>query len=388
MGEERYVTQSEAAARCGCDYSTIKRHRQRGSFPGLRRRTDATGTYEIPVSDLVSAGLWDPAAAEPSATPERLAAELHEARLELERLRGQLEALTGALEDRRDEVAYLRRALDAAHVALGGARGMSAADVGVRPGRPLKGARWSRNGTFYGGLPAARGSGHRIEGGFALEEHREAWLTAGIAAINAGRAVPDPEQFRVALSARSTFDAVPMDKGIAIFDELAHGWAAEYYGDLRNAGPERERDVRTLIEKHLIPALGGPYSGRSGAGSEAARGLRAEARRRAGSTRSCSPSRSRATNNSGSPRRWSVVPSRSRRFDGRCGRRGFPVPGGTSTGGGVSPSAISSHRDCCAPGRSSRAMLASTAPTCFGSTAASSTGGAPTDGPSPTSQWV
>ena len=119
MVEDRYLTQSEAAALCGCDYSTIKRHRHRGSFPGLRRRTDATGTYEIPLSDLVAAGLFDPDRQEPIATPEQLTEELHQARLEVERLRGRLEAMANALEDRRDEVAYLRRALDAAHSALG-----------------------------------------------------------------------------------------------------------------------------------------------------------------------------------------------------------------------------------------------------------------------------
>ena len=43
---------------CGVDYSTIKRHRER--FPGVRRRDDVNGTYEIPVEDLVAAGLWRP----------------------------------------------------------------------------------------------------------------------------------------------------------------------------------------------------------------------------------------------------------------------------------------------------------------------------------------
>jgi hypothetical protein len=126
----------------------------------------------------------------------------------------------------------------------------------TRRGRALTGARWTRNGSYYGALPVERGAKRRVEAAFAVEDHREAWLTAGIAALNAGRPVPDPEQFRVRVSALPV-DDTPASKKVPIFDELAHGWLDEYYRDLRNGGPERENNVRILVENRLIPELGG-----------------------------------------------------------------------------------------------------------------------------------
>ena len=115
MGEGRYVTQPEAAALCGCDYTTIKRRRERGHFPGVRRRQDANGTYEIPLADLVSAGLLDAGLVEQAADDlvggTRYERQLDDLRLENARLKAQNDALAGALDDRRDEVAFLRGVL-------------------------------------------------------------------------------------------------------------------------------------------------------------------------------------------------------------------------------------------------------------------------------------
>jgi hypothetical protein len=126
--EQRYVTQAEAAALCGCDYSTIKRHRERGHFPNLRRRDDVNGTYEILVDDLIEAGLWKPTndvdvdvtAAIGRTKTERTMEEL---RLALERARSRNEALTTLLEDQREQIVYLRKALDAALQAMKPRRG-------------------------------------------------------------------------------------------------------------------------------------------------------------------------------------------------------------------------------------------------------------------------
>jgi hypothetical protein len=117
--DERYLTQNEACSLCGCDYSTVKRHRMAGHFPGVRRRPDPNGTYEIPLTDLIAAGLWDPAegdAEDVAAAFGRTKVErrLEETRLALERANARIEALLAAIEDRRDEIAYLRRALEAA----------------------------------------------------------------------------------------------------------------------------------------------------------------------------------------------------------------------------------------------------------------------------------
>ncbi|MDP9402247.1 MAG: hypothetical protein M3P85_02710 [Actinomycetota bacterium] len=119
--EQRYLTQPEAAALCGCDYSTIKRHRERGHFPNLRRRDDVNGTYEIPLSDLIAARLWKPTEGdhedvEAAIGQSRTERRLEELRLELERVRAEAKALAAAFDQSREEVAYLRNAL---HVALG-----------------------------------------------------------------------------------------------------------------------------------------------------------------------------------------------------------------------------------------------------------------------------
>ena len=119
VGPDQYLTQNEACALCGCDYSTIKRRRQAGHFPGVRRRNDPNGTYEIPVIDLIAAGLWRPADGDDedvSAAVGRTKIErrLEETRLALELANARAEALAAVLDERRDEIAYLRRALEAA----------------------------------------------------------------------------------------------------------------------------------------------------------------------------------------------------------------------------------------------------------------------------------
>ena len=123
MEGERYFTQSEAATFCRCDYSTIKRHRQRGHFPGIRRRTDASRTYEIPLCDLIACGLWDPARAdEDGPSAEALVQELQATRFEVELLRCRLQGMDAMLATRVDEIEHLRRSLAELHRALGSGR--------------------------------------------------------------------------------------------------------------------------------------------------------------------------------------------------------------------------------------------------------------------------
>jgi len=117
--DQQYLTQNEAATLCVVDYSTIKRHRQRGNFPNIRRRNDVNGTYEIPLSDLITAGLWRPTEGDDddvAAAIGRTRAErrLEEMRIELEQVKTRNEALTTLLEVRETEIAYLRQAHDTA----------------------------------------------------------------------------------------------------------------------------------------------------------------------------------------------------------------------------------------------------------------------------------
>ena len=56
---QRHLTQAEAAALCGCDYSTVRRRRERGLFPGARQRDDVTGCGDPAVRPSSPPGCGD-----------------------------------------------------------------------------------------------------------------------------------------------------------------------------------------------------------------------------------------------------------------------------------------------------------------------------------------
>lgn len=119
MSEHAYLNRKEAAAACGCHVDTIRRAEASGKLPNCRRRDD--GTVEIPVADLVAAGLLDPLAAagpiEEVATRSRTERDLAATRQELAVSRAEVAALVQRLARAEDEVAFLRRLLTKAQVA-------------------------------------------------------------------------------------------------------------------------------------------------------------------------------------------------------------------------------------------------------------------------------
>jgi integrase len=124
--------------------------------------------------------------------------------------------------------------------------------------RELTGSRWERNRRFYAGLPERRGGRGRVEASFATSANRDSWLNAGLAALRAGRPLPDPDLYRNGRAPAEV--AIPPSSAevMPTFEELAHGWLDEYYAKLKNGNAERARDVYTMVELHLIPGLGGP----------------------------------------------------------------------------------------------------------------------------------
>lgn len=89
---ERFFTRKEAATLCGKSIDTIKREQKRGRLPGARPRPGCpSGTIEIPYTDLVNAGLYEPLSAgdEPGQQLQRLqdAQRLQELTEEVARLR-------------------------------------------------------------------------------------------------------------------------------------------------------------------------------------------------------------------------------------------------------------------------------------------------------------
>lgn len=140
--------------------------------------------------------------------------------------------------------------------------------------RPLTGSRWERGRRFYASRARGPRIARRVEASFAAETERDAWLRAAVAAAEAGRRPPDPAAFRnrppattgnETPSGLSEETAVPSrDRPRPLFEALSYGWLDEYYGQLRNAEAERERDVRTMVENYLIPAFAGLVPGDAG----------------------------------------------------------------------------------------------------------------------------
>lgn len=110
-----WVAQEEAAALCGCSYDTIRRYRRLKKLPRSRRRAD--GTVEVPVADLVAAGLLDPLRAggdvDVLAARSRAERDLVVTRQELAVTTARLEAEAARAARAEGEVAFLRRLLAA-----------------------------------------------------------------------------------------------------------------------------------------------------------------------------------------------------------------------------------------------------------------------------------
>ena len=110
MTERLYLSRREAAAACGKSEDTIRRHDRSGRFPG--RQVAGDGTVLYPVSDLVTAGLLDPAAL--SAPPVELAGgdrshgEMAAAQAELAAAKTRIADLTAWIDRQNGEIDFLR----------------------------------------------------------------------------------------------------------------------------------------------------------------------------------------------------------------------------------------------------------------------------------------
>jgi hypothetical protein len=108
-----YVDQRRAAQLCGSSYDRIRRSRQAGAYPNARVRPgDDRQTWEIPVSDLIAVGHYEPPAGL-SAREAVLAVvageELAETREQLDALRVRYEVQAAELDRANDEIAFLRK---------------------------------------------------------------------------------------------------------------------------------------------------------------------------------------------------------------------------------------------------------------------------------------
>lgn len=116
MSTSRYVTKAEAAVLCGRSASAIQRHRREECFPNHRYAED--GTLEIPVSDLVAAGLLDPTEdAEILLGRTRAERDLVDLRQQAAVAAERAAALEARLAAATDEIAFLRSLLTREQVA-------------------------------------------------------------------------------------------------------------------------------------------------------------------------------------------------------------------------------------------------------------------------------
>ena len=110
MNETQYLTRDEAALACGCHRDTLRRYEKNGKLPHARKRSD--GTTEIPVPDLVSAGLLNPLAADAPlveiVTKTKTERELLETRQDLAICQVRFEEMRTRLHKTEDEVLFLR----------------------------------------------------------------------------------------------------------------------------------------------------------------------------------------------------------------------------------------------------------------------------------------
>jgi len=111
MSDNRYLTRREAAAACGCHPDTIRRAEARDQLPN--KRTRPGGSVEIPVSDLVAAGLLAPVApGDPLPeliTRTRNERDLIETRQLVALERARVAALDTLLDRAHEEITFLRQ---------------------------------------------------------------------------------------------------------------------------------------------------------------------------------------------------------------------------------------------------------------------------------------
>jgi hypothetical protein len=117
--------------------------------------------------------------------------------------------------------------------------------------RPLTGSIRQRQGGWCASLPAHRGTIRRREERFATETEARAWLAHAVAALLAGRPIPDPPRRTQTAGAQVSEQEAPAIR--PDIGSVADAWMAAAYEDLRRGGPERAERVRRIVEGYLVP---------------------------------------------------------------------------------------------------------------------------------------
>ena len=115
-------------------------------------------------------------------------------------------------------------------------------------GRPLTGTkRQNKDGSVTIELPSVKGGRRDLSQRFSQPEEGERWRLAAVAALNAGKPVPSPDQFRYV--APSTLESVLRDD----FASVAWAWFNQHYIDFPKCGPKRVLYVESQLRNIVIP---------------------------------------------------------------------------------------------------------------------------------------
>jgi len=132
--------------------------------------------------------------------------------------------------------------------------------------RPLKGRVMLRGGKFQASVPKAKGSTERHYEVFEAKAQAEAWCALAVANIQAGIPLPG----RRAVLGEVDPDVVttnrrPMSKrALAVslsVAEVADDWFHEVYIDGRSGGAERAKNVRSILNRRVVPFLSAALDG-------------------------------------------------------------------------------------------------------------------------------
>jgi len=127
--------------------------------------------------------------------------------------------------------------------------------------RPLTGYKKCTDGVWLTSVPRRRGSKERVWQTFDTEKEVDAWLAAQIERINRGleaEGATKKSRRKRGVTKRAV-DVVLVKKSTRVRDlaYYAAQWHHQYYDLLHKGSPGRARDVKSDLDKHLLPALGG-----------------------------------------------------------------------------------------------------------------------------------
>lgn len=124
--------------------------------------------------------------------------------------------------------------------------------------RRLRGTITAVSGGWQVAVPRRKGSPQRRTARFVQRQAAERWRAAAIAALEDGRPLPDPDDYRPApRHARQGANAAGASGDPPTLEAVAWSWHAEHYEHFRRAAPGRAAEAAASLRRHLLPFFAG-----------------------------------------------------------------------------------------------------------------------------------